>query len=618
MCLDIGYEEESRTVTFRMADKGVPFDPLKKPDPDITLSADDREIGGLGIFIRESSIDLISSNFNEVTLKNVYLLVEGDTSIIQIVTNGVVVGDLVKLALGDFLSFEYCSDGNWYVVEENGALTKFNKVPNIIFNYEFGCGEPLPLSSVELEIYGAWNVTDTILGQFGIDSNSLNTILTVLPDGIKGMLDLALDMTVRDLYNITDGDYSYITDFMATTDIDILTSAIFDILLLSNGAKYEVARDLALELLNGYISSPEINGEVKFKLVVETLFDCFETSDLLEEIEWQVLSLYPRNMKLSELKEETLALDIDEVIDAIEQILLVDATAEDEVSIEKWADNLRNLLDGTLGELIVEENSDQEQILTDLFSDLQVENANEVANYLLSFISTVESVYELIEQNSKPESEFLYELIITAFESDINNTEGVAFILDLSEAIADLSSGSVAEFEAFEQKYGTLTLSVVDGYLGNKLSETASVLGYEIDLSTMTITDCFDMVRELAEDAGIVIEEVVADAAEYFENREFTVEELAKFTGEFIISWLEENGDALEDIVDTSITLEDLDKILLNGELNELLLENNGEILLLLTLDDLISIMNGSATDDALVILDGVYLVDFIQMLQSL
>jgi hypothetical protein len=47
MTLDIGFDKESRVVTFRMADKGIPFDPLKKPDPDITLSAEEREIGGL-------------------------------------------------------------------------------------------------------------------------------------------------------------------------------------------------------------------------------------------------------------------------------------------------------------------------------------------------------------------------------------------------------------------------------------------------------------------------------------------------------------------------------------------------------------------------------------------
>jgi anti-sigma regulatory factor (Ser/Thr protein kinase) len=43
-----------------MTDRGVPFDPLKKPDPDITLSAEEREIGGLGIFIARKTMDSIT------------------------------------------------------------------------------------------------------------------------------------------------------------------------------------------------------------------------------------------------------------------------------------------------------------------------------------------------------------------------------------------------------------------------------------------------------------------------------------------------------------------------------------------------------------------------------
>jgi sigma-B regulation protein RsbU (phosphoserine phosphatase) len=59
MSLGIGFDEESRAITFRMTDKGIPFDPLKKPDPDITLSAEDREIGGLGIFITKKTMDSV-------------------------------------------------------------------------------------------------------------------------------------------------------------------------------------------------------------------------------------------------------------------------------------------------------------------------------------------------------------------------------------------------------------------------------------------------------------------------------------------------------------------------------------------------------------------------------
>ena len=60
MVLGIGFDEESRNITFCMTDKGIPFDPLKKPDPDITLSAEDREIGGLGIFITKKTMDTVT------------------------------------------------------------------------------------------------------------------------------------------------------------------------------------------------------------------------------------------------------------------------------------------------------------------------------------------------------------------------------------------------------------------------------------------------------------------------------------------------------------------------------------------------------------------------------
>ena len=56
----VDFDEETRNITFRMADKGVAFNPLNKPDPDITLSAEEREIGGLGIFITKKTMDLVT------------------------------------------------------------------------------------------------------------------------------------------------------------------------------------------------------------------------------------------------------------------------------------------------------------------------------------------------------------------------------------------------------------------------------------------------------------------------------------------------------------------------------------------------------------------------------
>ena len=47
-------------ITVQFVDSGVPFNPLKKKDADITLSADARQIGGLGILMVKRSMDEIS------------------------------------------------------------------------------------------------------------------------------------------------------------------------------------------------------------------------------------------------------------------------------------------------------------------------------------------------------------------------------------------------------------------------------------------------------------------------------------------------------------------------------------------------------------------------------
>ena len=48
-----------RGVTVEFEDSGVPFDPLAKPDPDVTLSAEERKIGGLGIYMVKKSMDQV-------------------------------------------------------------------------------------------------------------------------------------------------------------------------------------------------------------------------------------------------------------------------------------------------------------------------------------------------------------------------------------------------------------------------------------------------------------------------------------------------------------------------------------------------------------------------------
>ena len=58
-------EKDPISVIVTFIDRGVPYDPLKKDDPDITLSADEREIGGLGIFMVKKTMDEISYEYKD-------------------------------------------------------------------------------------------------------------------------------------------------------------------------------------------------------------------------------------------------------------------------------------------------------------------------------------------------------------------------------------------------------------------------------------------------------------------------------------------------------------------------------------------------------------------------
>lgn len=56
----LGIRCENGEMILRMADSGIPFNPLQQPDPDITLSAEQRPIGGLGILIVKKTMDEVT------------------------------------------------------------------------------------------------------------------------------------------------------------------------------------------------------------------------------------------------------------------------------------------------------------------------------------------------------------------------------------------------------------------------------------------------------------------------------------------------------------------------------------------------------------------------------
>lgn len=65
ICLCISTDGNGKRLELILKDKGKPFNPLDKADPDISLSAEDRPIGGLGIFMVKKIMDEVSYSYQE-------------------------------------------------------------------------------------------------------------------------------------------------------------------------------------------------------------------------------------------------------------------------------------------------------------------------------------------------------------------------------------------------------------------------------------------------------------------------------------------------------------------------------------------------------------------------
>lgn len=58
--LSVSADEGTDGIVFRLTDNGVPFDPTQAEMPDVTLSAEERNIGGLGIFLVEQLMNRVA------------------------------------------------------------------------------------------------------------------------------------------------------------------------------------------------------------------------------------------------------------------------------------------------------------------------------------------------------------------------------------------------------------------------------------------------------------------------------------------------------------------------------------------------------------------------------
>ncbi len=61
VCAEVTDNHLAVVITF--IDNGTPYDPLAKADPDTTLSVEERDVGGLGIYMVKKTMDDISYEY---------------------------------------------------------------------------------------------------------------------------------------------------------------------------------------------------------------------------------------------------------------------------------------------------------------------------------------------------------------------------------------------------------------------------------------------------------------------------------------------------------------------------------------------------------------------------
>jgi len=64
VCCEVEQGERPCAV-ISFSDSGIPYNPLEREDPDVTLSAEERSIGGLGIYMVKKSMDAVEYQYQD-------------------------------------------------------------------------------------------------------------------------------------------------------------------------------------------------------------------------------------------------------------------------------------------------------------------------------------------------------------------------------------------------------------------------------------------------------------------------------------------------------------------------------------------------------------------------
>ncbi len=561
------------------------------------------------IIDRDSVATTVESNVNKISLMDTYLLTKGNNQIVKKAFNGVVLGDFISELLNEVIMVGYGSDGNWYMTADQYNPTKFNAVTNAIFNYQIGSNKPLGLSDVELTLYGEQkliNVFGTQFGMYNLDS----MIMQMLPATSAPFIQRMLGMKVNDLYAISNGDYTYFEEFIAQTHPDEIINLVFDLASL-NGVQLPQTQATLVDLIDYDEYGLFLNDSVTVGAILDSLTEIatyagIENADAMFEDIAEVLG---RDTEIAEVVDIIIELEFDVVVDDIANALK-QAYPEDSALIDEIFATIKAKADGTIGEIIISEQNvsvwfddiieviepENEYVaralgyVKDLYADVTIENIlqDSLAFHVDAVIDTIAEIFKVLISELRisdlnvdavidtiDDVADLLQLVFTGTIANPALSSGVRvdeIIVSLNDIVSHFAENEIlaVTFDELEKLYADVAIQYI----------TEATMSLDVD---DVINSLFNVLYAVDYNESLVeLEEVLCEAfSGTIENLEIDEE------------YYEENADK---------TLKEL--------VGESVIKGIAEELFEVTLDDVLSLIQGEPSLNAISILSSITIGD--------
>ena len=561
----------------------------------------------LEFITRDDPVLAIETNVGEITLKDVYLLSQGQTEVAGKAFEGVVLGDFASTFLAEIIIVSYGSDGNWYITADPYNPTKFNPVTNAIFNYQIGSGKPLALSELELKLYGGQKLINVFGTQFGIYKLD-EMLISMLPTTSQPFIQRMLQITVNDLYAISCGDYTYLESFIAETTSDEIINLAFDVASIM-GVAFPLTQAVLVDLVeideNGNLV---VNENVKVADILDAVTEIAVYAEVTDTdvVFDEIINLIGKETTIAGLEEAVLSIEFDTLVDSAAN-LFKHFCPEESALIEETFATIKAKAEGALGELEV-----TEQQISVWFDDV---------------ISKIEGSYPEIALSLEALKELFADTLAENFADDLLNLEIDTIINSASDLLISLSPENES---AINETKETL-LVLFSGTVGNLTIDSKMEVGVLLNWLEEVLAQY--VANEIIDAVFVMFDNLLGNTPlDCLMNNvlSISVDDLIDSLVEVI--YTATNNDALfeleevlTNLLDGTVGTPEYSQEYFDANSNKTLGELLGEdgnalteiglgALLQLSVGDIVSLVEGNPTSNALTILESISYADLLEI----